>query len=244
MPINNLPGVGPTNADIATAVAAPSAATIASTVAGSVPTLAQINTAVNTQTNNSAIATAVAGAVPTLAQITSTVQANAGSPFGGTYTNLGTTALPQNSTSYTLSGLSGYKYLRIACSFFLDGTYTPLIRFNSDSGNNYLNTALTFVNNSTTPTRVMGQIQTAFRPTYAGNFALSANVRLTGHITISNAASGAYKQVEILVADSSGTNRYELSGTYISTSAITSMTITSSELVGNVGGSLYVIGAN
>ena len=33
MPINNIPGVGPTNADIATAVAAPSAATIAAAVA-------------------------------------------------------------------------------------------------------------------------------------------------------------------------------------------------------------------
>ncbi len=244
MPINNLPGVGPTNADIATAVAAPSAATIASTVAGSVPTLAQINTAVNTQTNNSAIATAVAGAVPTLAQITSTVQANAGSPFGGTYTNLGTTNLPQNATSYTLSGLSGYKYLKIGCNFFCDGGYTPTIRFNSDTNTNYLQSNITFLNNTTTPTRVSGANLTFFRPSLAGNYQLNANVRLFGHITIKNAASGAYKEVDIILSDSGGSYRFEVTGLYVSTSAISTMTISSTEIVGNVGGSVYVIGAN
>jgi len=70
----------PSAASIATAVAAPSAATIASSVAGAVPTLAQINTAVNTQTNNSAIASAVAGAVPTRAQIQSDITS-----LGNTY---------------------------------------------------------------------------------------------------------------------------------------------------------------
>lgn len=242
MAISQYPGVGPTNTDVASAVVtAGTAAGFAATgptttqIAAAVPTLAQITTAI---TSNAA------SAGVTMAAITSTVQANAGSPFGGTYTNLGTTNLPQNATSYTLSGLSGYKYLRIGCSFFLDGTYSPIIRFNSDSGNNYLNTAITYLNNTTTPTRVMAQIQNSFKITYAGNYALNANVRLTGHITISNAASGAYKQVEILLGDSSGTYRFEVSGTYISTSAITSMTITSTEIVGNVGGSLYVIGAN
>ena len=42
MAINNIPGVGPTNADIATAVAAPSAATIAAAVAA--PSAATIAT--------------------------------------------------------------------------------------------------------------------------------------------------------------------------------------------------------
>jgi hypothetical protein len=52
MAINQIPGVGPTNADIASAVAAPSAATIASTVAASVPTIAAIQTAVTTYGNS------------------------------------------------------------------------------------------------------------------------------------------------------------------------------------------------
>lgn len=64
MAIDRIPGVGPTNADIATAVAAPSAATIASTVAApsaatiastvaaAVPTIAAIQTAVTTYGNS------------------------------------------------------------------------------------------------------------------------------------------------------------------------------------------------
>lgn len=62
MAINSIPGVGPQNSDIATAVAAPSAATIASAVAAP---------------SASTIATAVAAAVPTSAQITTIVQNNA-----------------------------------------------------------------------------------------------------------------------------------------------------------------------
>lgn len=101
----------PTASAIASAVAAPSAATIASSVAGAVPTLAQINTAVNTQTNNSAIASAVAGAVPTIGAITSVVQANAGSPFGGTYASFAV-AGTVGAQSITISGLSSYKYIK------------------------------------------------------------------------------------------------------------------------------------
>jgi hypothetical protein len=46
MAIDRIPGVGPTNADIATAVAAPSSATIATAVAAAVPTIGAINTSV------------------------------------------------------------------------------------------------------------------------------------------------------------------------------------------------------
>ena len=136
MPINNLPGVGPTNADIATAVAAPSAATIASTVAASVPTLAQINTAVNTQTNNSAIATAVAGAVPTLSQINTSVANNAPSPNAWTFLGSATPAYSAN--NFTLSGLSGWRTIRILLPLTLiSGSGSSLfLRINNDSTNN------------------------------------------------------------------------------------------------------------
>ncbi|NBR25448.1 MAG: hypothetical protein EBU08_17065, partial [Micrococcales bacterium] len=60
MGINQIPGVGPTNSDIATAVAAPSAATIASAVVAAAPT-------------NSTIASAVAAAVPTNSSIAAAV---------------------------------------------------------------------------------------------------------------------------------------------------------------------------
>jgi hypothetical protein len=82
MAIDRIPGVGPTNADIATAVAAPSAASIATAVAAAVPTLAQINTSVtnngNAYNGPSAATIAATVAAPSLASITSAIQANAG----------------------------------------------------------------------------------------------------------------------------------------------------------------------
>ena len=69
------PGVGPTNADIATAVAAPSAATIA---------------------------TAVAAAVPTNASITTIAQANGGVPlkqYASSFTSSGNWTAPNNTNA-------------------------------------------------------------------------------------------------------------------------------------------------
>lgn len=120
MPINNLPGVGPTNADIATAVAAPSAATIAAAVAA--PSAATI-------------ATAVAGAVPTLSQINTSVSTNA-SPYGGTITNLGVSSVSGTGT-ITFSSLSSYKYLKFFMGLNTISPTTLRMRFNGDSGSSY-----------------------------------------------------------------------------------------------------------
>ena len=76
MAIDRIPGVGPTNADIATAVAAPSAASIAAAVAA--PSAATIAAAVAAP-SSATIASAVAAAVPTNASITSIVSAGASS---------------------------------------------------------------------------------------------------------------------------------------------------------------------
>jgi hypothetical protein len=130
------PGVGPTNADIATAVAAPSAATIAAAVAA--PSAATIASAVAAP-SSATIASAVAAAVPTTAGITSIVQANAGSPFGGTYTNLGFQS-GSGVNTITFSSLGGYKYLRFVVMGFYPSAGGPAdigFRFNGDSGSNY-----------------------------------------------------------------------------------------------------------
>lgn len=108
MGIQFLPGLGPQNSDIAAAVAAPSAATIAAAVAA--PSAATIAAAVAAP-SAATIATQVAASVPTLGQITSTVQANAGSPYGGTITNLGV-ASTSGQSAITWSSLGSYKYLR------------------------------------------------------------------------------------------------------------------------------------
>ena len=136
MAVNNLnPAVvPPTAAEIATAVAAPSAATIAAAVAA--PSAATIAAAVAAP-SSATIASAVAAAVPTTAGITSIVQANAGSPFGGTWVNLAL-ANPNGVTNVNITGLSGYRYYRVyaACEN-MSGSNRFAMRFNNDTGFNY-----------------------------------------------------------------------------------------------------------
>lgn len=122
MAIDRIPGVGPTNADIATAVAAPSAAAIAAAVAApsaatiasavSAPSAATIAAAVAAP-SAATIATQVAASVPTLSQINTSVSNNA-SPFGGTWTAITTSGTLNNSgvSLIDISSLGGYKRLR------------------------------------------------------------------------------------------------------------------------------------
>lgn len=93
MPVNASSFPAPNAAAIAAAVAAPSAATIA---------------------------TAVAAAVPTTAGITSIVQANAGSPFGGSWTYLGGSN-PSGTNIASITGLSGYKKYRLYTTLYFSG---------------------------------------------------------------------------------------------------------------------------
>jgi hypothetical protein len=113
MAIDRIPGVGPQNSDIAAAVAAPSAATIATQVAASVPTLSQINTSVS----------------------------NNASPYGGTWATLVDTSFTAQS-SVTISGLTGYKYLfnYLKITTVPSSSEQIFMRINGDSGSNYNNT--------------------------------------------------------------------------------------------------------
>lgn len=159
MAIDRIPGVGPTNADIATAVAAPSAATIAATVAA--PSAATIAAAVAAP-SSATIASAVAAAVPTTAGITSIVQANAGGAYSGTMTNLGFLTMGGvNSVNFT--GLSGYKYLQ----FFIVGVSPAVsnsdfsVRMNNDTSNSY-SWLLPVSNNTTNNIESYTSSQTTF----------------------------------------------------------------------------------
>jgi hypothetical protein len=151
MPVNASSFPAPSAAAIAAAVAAPSAATIA---------------------------TAVAAAVPTTAGITSIVQANAGSPYAGSWTYLG--YVNGNGTaSVSFTGLSSYKYLKL----YYNGVGCPSgstdirLRFNGNAsgysyfeeisisgGNNYgssefNSTALYFPTTNTGATANIGTIE-------------------------------------------------------------------------------------
>lgn len=136
MAISRIPGVGPTNSDIA--------ATIATTPAVSAQITANVPTA-------AAIATAVAA--PSLAQITTAITSNAASagvtnasiatqvannasPYGGTITNLGVTSVSGTGT-ITFSSLSSYKYLKFFMGLNTISPTTLRMRFNGDSGSSY-----------------------------------------------------------------------------------------------------------
>lgn len=203
MAINNIPGVGPTNADIATAVAAPSAATIAS---------------------------AVAAAVPTTAGITSIVQANAGSPYGGTLTNLGFQSM-FNVNSVTFSSLGSYKYLKIIGMNCSPATASKIgVRFNGDTGGNYkyfnvgtgASGTQTYETSSNNPTYIS---RTCAANVGAGNDGFFMNTEIIG----SNSSGHKILQGGGAVYDS-GQGQYvdinpASAGIWASTSPITSVTL-------------------
>jgi hypothetical protein len=151
MAIDRIPGVGPQNTDIATAVATavPTIAQITSAVTSNAAsagvTMAAITSAITTNAASagvtmaaiaSSITTNAASAGVTNASITSIVQSNAGSPFAGTWTNLGFQT-GNGTTTINWTSLGSYKYLR----FFWTGLQvtannTFAMRINGDTNAN------------------------------------------------------------------------------------------------------------
>jgi hypothetical protein len=250
MAIDIIPGVGPTNADIATAVAAPSAATIASAVAA--PSAASIAAAVAAP-SAATIAAAVAApsaatiastvAAPSLASITSAIQANAGSPFGGTWTNLG--VLTSSAQTISFTGLSSYKYLRFSFWVYNDsaGIY-PSIRLNGDSSGLYTFIApISTSNSSTTPAPVRSLTATEITPQTAEN---SVGQYYSMNFEIFGAQSGAYKTFKgcnIYTNVSSGTTAHTFDGTWRNTAAVSSVTFLTNRASSN-NWTIYAQGAN
>jgi hypothetical protein len=158
MAIDRIPGVGPQNSDIASAIATtpavsaqitanvPTAAAIASAVAA--PSSATIQNLIQTYAApasvtmaaiTSSITTNAASAGVTNASIAATVAANAGSQFSGTWTNLAFVnfgATP-STAGLNVSGLTGYKYLRLITTAYVGVTNTWRLRFNGASANYY-----------------------------------------------------------------------------------------------------------
>jgi hypothetical protein len=215
MAIDRIPGVGPQNSDIAAAVAAPSAATIA---------------------------TQVAASVPTLAQITSTVQANAGSPFGGTWTNLGSYSFPTNATQLSITGLNGYKYLRFLCTEILEngGNHNFNLRFNNDSSGVY-----TYRMNG-----LVGTNADYAKEVNASSFTLmyiSAGFPASFDLSIQNASSSSTAKLVEWTGDTNFfSNRYRVTGfgNYSSSSSISSAQIFCSGSNFGSAGNITVLGAN
>lgn len=165
MAIDRIPGVGPTNADIATAVAAPSAATIAAAVAApSAATIAAAVAAPSAATIAAAVAAPSAAtiaatvAAPTIGQINTAVANNS----GGSWTVISTVS-PSSGNSTTFSSLSGYKHYRVVGQW-IDGGQDQVyfFRLNGDTGSNY-RTGVYQINNSGYDNYV-GQTENAFYP--------------------------------------------------------------------------------
>jgi hypothetical protein len=217
------PGVGPTNADIATAVAAPSAATIAAAVAA--PSAATIASAVAAP-SSATIATAVAAAVPTISAINTAVATNAPSPNGWVF--LGNANL-QGVNSATIS-FSAYRKLRIVWKFVngTGGAQPVLVRFNGDSGTNYTVTAFVQPASINTPEINFLPVVDSIRMTF-GNLVNAGTC--IGWMEVQDAAStSTHKQVTVqntaAMSNFGGSIAlWSSDAIYRSNSAITSVTI-------------------
>jgi len=198
MAINNIPGIGPTNADIATAVAAPSAATIAAAVAA--PSAASIVTAGNAAGWN------IAG----------------GGPL--TWTLLGSPTVASQS-GVTVTGLSGYKAIKLLFTVIPNASATMQLRFNSDSGSNYSWFNLLDQNGTSGQTAQYDGQRTEVKLS-AGQ--ANTSDWFVGSAEIQGSNSNGYKEIvaTTVYSDTSyGTSRYNVKSIYKSTSAISSVTI-------------------
>lgn len=249
MAIDRIPGVGPTNADIASTIATtpaisaqitanvPTASAIATAVAA--PSLAQITSAITTNAASagvtmaaitSSITTNAASAGVTLAAIGTQVANNAPSPNNWTF--LGTGNL-QNVSSATVS-FSSYRTLRIGFRI-IDAADSPAFRLNGDTGVNYINGYNLINSGSTNP--LSSTVTTNDRiPVTYNNEGVISGVVFIGDIEISPAGLSNLKLCKIRTwyTNQSSFNRFSESYcTYNSTAAITSITFF------NAGGSNF-----
>jgi hypothetical protein len=273
MAIDRIPGVGPQNTDIATAVAAavPTIAAITSSITTNAASAGLTNASITSAGNAAGwgatgpTTTQIAAAVPTLAQITSAITTNAasagvtnasiaatvaasGAPWGGTITPIAAINLTSGNT-YTVSGLSGYKNLRLTYSY-RGGTGTLLMRLNGDTGSNYQyrgrswlagTTAISFVN-QTNASGFDNLIYLLNQATTGSSMYASGWAEIYG----CQAASPKLMKYESSTQDNSSVQRFtDGSANYISTAGISSITIfTNGTFNGTSASFLYVDGIN
>lgn len=261
MAIDRIPGVGPQNSDIAaataavvpntaqitaavptaaqiaTAVAAPSAATIATSVAAAVPTRAQIQSDITSLGNAyngpsaATIASTTAASVPTLAQINTSVATNAPSPNAWTLI----TSTSATGLAVTFSGLSGYKTYKVL--FHHNSTNgTSVVTFNGDITNIYAYGYRWFSNASAGGVSNVNQNVAGIQLGTAGSYRY-------GNFIIERATLSGAKHVDFkTVGTGTPTSHNEGIGLWQGTAAITSITYTSSTNMNT--GLITLYGAN
>jgi hypothetical protein len=256
MAIDRIPGVGPQNTDIATAVAA--AVPNSAAITAAVPTAAQIATAVaapsaatiaatvaapSIATITSAITTNAASAGVTMAAITSTVQANAGSPFGGTWTFLSSQNPAASSISFT--GLSGYKKYRLYIITYKSGTsYSLNCTINGLSGYGYSTSALRSSNTSPLISQEATGSNFQLTPT-----SITDGFTCHGYLDFDQASSGQYKTIDWIGGHlSAGTNQatYVVGHAWVKeTAAINRIDLNANTALGPLGSTgFWLFGGN
>ena len=268
MAIDRIPGVGPTNADIATA-AAPSAATIASTIAttpavssqitASVPTAAAIATAVaapSLASITTAITNNAAPASVTMAAITSSITTNAASagvtlaaigtqvannaPSPNAFTVISSVTWNNTSVLHTFTGLSGYKRYRLLVGYTPGAAGPWSLRLNGDGANNY-----DWIRNQNTGTNAMGTgvgVDTILLPGPSGGSTVGGIY--TVDIDFATLACHKFISTSSGYGSVAGTpTGYITNGIYRSTSTVSSITIfgTTNNFA---SGTIYLLGAN
>lgn len=251
MAIDRIPGVGPQNSDIATAVAAavPTAAAITSTVqtyaASAGVTMAAITSTVQTYAASagvtmaaitSAITTNAASAGVTLAAIGTQVANNAPSPNAWTVIS---TISPNNTVgSYSFTGLSGYKTYKLLVTTQAIGAVVPFnAQINSDTNTNYAY-GLVYSQSSLT-----GESNPNTNRIFLGNGPNGG--WFNAELTIRNANIAAYKSAEYFSISTPNVATYIYgNGMYRSTSNISSIQIYNNGSATFNGGTITLLGAN
>jgi hypothetical protein len=249
MAIEQIPGVGPQNTDIATAVAAavPTIAAITSSITTNAASAGLTNASITSAGNAAGwgatgpTTTQIAAAVPTLAQITSAITTNAASagvtnasiatqvannaPSPFNFVHLGTGTL--NNVSTATVSFSSYRFLRIFWSIQTGSNdQAPRLRFNGDTTGNYPGGYFAFRSSAgnNSGSTAIGYASINLTPsTYASNQVF------TGWCEVFSANASTFKPYTVtdygIVAGNFNSEQHNLTGNYKGTSAITSVTL-------------------
>jgi len=156
---------------------------------------------------------------------------------GSTYTPIATTTLGSNQTSVTFNSFSGYTDLILVCGFKNTTSVDMLLRFNSDSGNNYSWTTLSG-NGSAAASARGSNTNSILADPGAGGFGTEWS---NGAIHIMNYANSTTYKTALLRFNGSTTATGANVGLWRNTAAITSFEFLSSSATAIATGSMFTL---
>ena len=247
MAIDRIPGVGPQNTDIATAVAAavPTISAITSSITTNAASAGLTNASITSAGNAAGwgatgpTTTQIAAAVPTLAQINTSVANNAPSP--NNWTVITSTNTNNTANTYTFSSLSGYRSYKIIYSGNHQTSASQLcLRFNGDTSAIY-NTGYFGYIGGATGSADFSNDKMPLGPTMAQTGTYNSIEAIIDNVTL-----GCYKPVKAwIIGTSAGSNvSINFNGMWRSTATITSITFFTGSSVNLTNGNITLLGVN